>query len=252
MRQHHANDWFEFKQFRVEQGHSGMKVTTHACVFGSLVPVAGARCVLDIGAGTGLLSLMLAQRSTAVIDAVELDAGACADAARNFSASPWSGRLHLHCGPIQTFLLPQLPFLSPPEPRYDCVISNPPFFSGSWRAGDDARNLARHDDALTLTQLLSLAGGVLAPAGMIWLLLPVEADARLTAALGHTGLRLRQQIDLRSKPDKPVARRIVGLVHPTPGVDPPRPHRRELCIHDPYPAYSPDCLGLLRPYYLSL
>ncbi|HEX4912027.1 MAG TPA: methyltransferase [Permianibacter sp.] len=239
MRTRKHNPWFQFKQFRVEQGHSGMKVTTHACLFGAYVPVADCRHILDIGTGTGLLSLMLAQRSNADIDALELDAGACQDAARNFAASPWSARLHLHGTALQQFQ-------PPANRRYDCIVSNPPFFSASWRADDEARNLARHDDALPLTDLLAAAQW-LHDDGSLWLLLPVEADARLQQACAGAGLAWRQRLDIRSKPDKPVSRRMWQLrrqggnssVH-------------ELCIHDPYPHYSHDSLHLLRPYYPSL
>lgn len=240
MRQRKNHSWFQFKQFRIEQGQSGMKVTTHACLFGALVPVAGARHVLDIGAGTGLLSLMMAQRSQAHIDAVELDAGACADASRNFAASPWPERLHLHHGALQQFV-------PPAGRRYDCIVSNPPFFSASWRADSVARNLARHDDALPLTDLLAGAGQWLEDDGLLWLLLPVAADSRLQAACADRGLHLVRQIDLRSKPDKPVDRRIVALSRS------PQPcSRRELCIHEQYPAYSRECLQLLQPFYASL
>lgn len=246
MRQHKHNSWFEFKQFRIEQAHSGMKVTTHACVFGALLPVAGARHVLDIGAGTGLLSLMVAQRSGALIDAVELDAGACQDATRNFAASPWPDRLQLHHCPVQQFQ-------PPAGRRYDCIVSNPPFFSASWRAGDQARNLARHDDALPLTELLERAAGWLSDDGRIWLLLPVEADARLQTALTASELHCLQCIDIRTKPDKPVARRVLALARAgsTASVT-AAPKQRELCIHTQYPAYSSECLALLRPYYPAL
>ncbi len=240
MRQRKTQSWFQFKQFRIEQGQSGMKVTTHACLFGALVPVANARHVLDIGAGTGLLSLMLAQRSQAHIDAVELDAGACADASHNFAASPWPERLQLHPCALQQFV-------PAAGRRYDCIVSNPPFFSASWRADETARNLARHDDALPLSELLNRARHWLAADGLIWLLLPVAADARLQAACDGSGLQVAEQIDLRSKPDKPVDRRIVALSqtqHPT--------RRRELCIHAHYPAYSHDCWQLLQPFYASL
>ncbi|NQD35706.1 methyltransferase [Permianibacter sp. IMCC34836] len=252
MRQRKHNDWFQFKQFRVEQAHSGMRVTTHACLFGALVPVAGARRILDIGAGTGLLSLMLAQRSEAQIDAVELDAGACQDAARNFAASPWSQRLYLHAGAIQQFA-------PPVGDGYDCIVSNPPFFSASWRADDEARNLARHDDSLSLQSLLQLASTWLRDDGQLWLLLPVEADQRLQEAAAMAALQCCQQIDIRAKPDKPVARRIFALIKPalakSATAEPaatPALARRELCIHDPYPAYSHEALQLLRPYYSSL
>lgn len=231
---------FQFKQFRIEQAQSGMKVTTHACLFGALVQVTGARRLLDIGAGTGLLSLMLAQRCDGHVDAVELDAGACQDAARNFAASPWAARLTLHPLAIQQFVPPD-------QRRYDCIVSNPPFFSASWRADDEARNLARHDDALSLAELLHRAERWLEPHGTLWLLLPVAADGRLQAALAGSALRLQQQIDIRAKPDKPVTRRVLALSRAATPLQ-----QQELCIHAPYPSYSPDCLALLQAFYASL
>jgi tRNA1Val (adenine37-N6)-methyltransferase len=241
MRTRKHNSWFQFKQFRIEQAHSGMKVTTHACLLGAYVPVADCQQILDIGTGTGLLSLMLAQRSNAHIDALELDAGACQDAARNFAASPWPARLQLHASALQQFT-------PPADRRYDCIVSNPPFFADSWRADDQARNLARHDDALPLADLLAAARWLRA-SGSFWLLLPVEADTRLHQACAAAGLSWHQRLDIRSKPDKPVARRIWQLQHANGGSN---GIVHELCIHDPYPHYSRDSLHLLKPYYPAL
>lgn len=112
------NSYFQFKQFRVEQGLTAMKITTDACILGARAEVENRQAILDVGAGTGLLSLMAAQRSTARIDAVELDDQAAIQARENFSASPWQNRLTLHHCPIQSFR---------PEKRYDCILSNPPF-----------------------------------------------------------------------------------------------------------------------------
>lgn len=98
------NSYFQFKQFRIDQGDCAMKVTTEGCAFGALVQLMGdEKRLLDIGTGTGLLSLMLAQRSNASMDAVEIDAEAAKQAAKNFGSSPWVDRLTIHHLPIQLF-----------------------------------------------------------------------------------------------------------------------------------------------------
>lgn len=234
------NPWFNFKQFRVEQHQAGMRVTTHACLFGALIDGGAATRLLDIGTGTGLLVLMLAQRYQVEIDAVECDEGALADATRNFARSPWADRLHLHAARFQDYVerCPQ---------RYDCIVSNPPFFSASMAADHAARHLARHDDALPLTELMTGAECLLSERGQLWLLLPDSAEARLRAAMRDTGLHLQQRIGLRNLPHKPVDRLIFQLGRQAQALQ-----QRELVIYQPYPEYSEACHRLLQPYYASL
>ncbi len=141
-------DYFEFKQFVIHQGDCAMKVTTEGCLFGALVEGANPKRILDIGAGTGLLSLMLAQKyPSAKIHAVELDQKAHIQAQANFAKSPWAENLQIHVGRIQDFH---------PREKFDLIVCNPPFFKNSLHSNDKSKNLAIHDavfEPIRLSQL---------------------------------------------------------------------------------------------------
>lgn len=146
------NTYFRFRQFTVHQERSAMKVCTDSCLFGAWLSNIFENCgghILDIGAGTGLLSLMLAQKTGARIDAVEVDREAFEQAAENFSASPWSRNLHVYLTPIQQYSTPV---------RYSLIVSNPPFYAHDLRSENDRRNAAMHDASLTLEELMDAAG----------------------------------------------------------------------------------------------
>lgn len=172
------NSWFQFKQFKVEQDQCAMKVCTDACLFGSQLPVDNSiQAVLDIGTGTGLLSLMYAQlNQDAIIDAVELDTAAAAQAAENVQFSPWINRITIHQAAIQAFKTNRL---------YDLIISNPPFFENDLQSDDAQRNLALHSTALSLEELFSISKQLLKASGQICVLLPYhrrEAAMSIAAA----------------------------------------------------------------------
>src|SRR6476620_3970566 len=138
-----SNTYFRFRQFTVHQERTAMKVCTDACLFGAWVASEirneDLERVLDIGAGTGLLSLMIAQNSDAVIDAVEIDDHAYSQVVDNFSSSPWNDRLRVHHCSVQQF---------EPGCKYDLVISNPPFYEHSLRSPDSKKNMAMHSTHL--------------------------------------------------------------------------------------------------------
>lgn len=174
------NTYFQFKQFRIEQDKCAMKVCTDSCVFGSAIDVAGAQRILDIGAGTGMLSLMVAQRSQAIIDAVEINLDAQVQAAENFAFSPWAKRLHLHPVSLQKYAEDHQV-----EP-YDLILSNPPFFLSSLKSQDAARNAAKHTGELLFEDILLFAQQHLNQKGKLYLLLPpAEATLFQKLALAH-------------------------------------------------------------------
>jgi tRNA1Val (adenine37-N6)-methyltransferase len=160
------NSFFRFKQFTVHQGKSAMKVCTDACVLGAWADVAGGGTILDIGTGTGLLSLMMAQRSRSVeIDAVELDENAFQQALENVSESPFSTRIQVINVDIKHYH---------PEKKYDYIITNPPFFQSDLRSPNEGKNKAHHAEALSFEELLASIGRLLAPHGSFHVLLPVD------------------------------------------------------------------------------
>lgn len=181
-REEGAEPLFRLKQFAISQAHTAMKVGTDAIALGSWVAslsLPEPRRILDVGAGTAILALMMAQRHpSALIDAIELDAGALLDAEVNISRSPWSDRVHLIGGDFLSYC---------PDTRYDLIVSNPPYFSASCLSSPDrGRTLARREAAeggLGLSSLIACSRSLLATRGTLCLVCPEDrlTDVRLVA-----------------------------------------------------------------------
>lgn len=162
-----GNHSFQFKQFNVNQQLCAMKVGTDGVLLGAWTPHNNAQNVLDIGTGSGLVALMLAQRlPLATIDAIDLDPKAVTQASDNFMQSPWSNRLHASPQSLQEWAA------STPPTSYNLIVSNPPFFSNSLKSNDRSRNLARHTDTLPLQDLLQCSAQLLATDGILSLVYP--------------------------------------------------------------------------------
>jgi len=167
-----ANSWFEFKQFRVEQGLSAMKVGTDGVLLGAWAQINNAEQILDIGTGTGLIALMLAQRNTqAKIDAIEIDQPAFIQAQENFTNSKWNGRLLAINIAIQDFN---------PQKQYDSIVSNPPFFENSYSAKGKERNIARQTEKLSFVDLLLAVKRLLKKEGSFSVIIPHQSIAEFT------------------------------------------------------------------------
>ena len=198
-----SNPYFQFKQFRVNQGQCAMKVTLDACLFGALVNVEDSRRILDIGTGTGLLSLMAAQRSSAHIDAVELDSEAAYQAQQNVDQSPWQHRLQVVHSAVQDL---------PTGAQYDTIICNPPFFENSLRAPDERRNRARHTDTLSFSQLAESIDQFLENDGMAWVLLPtVSTPSFLREINNRVSLCLYSSTAIRSSEERHSHRNVLTV-----------------------------------------
>ncbi len=196
------NSYFQFKQFRIEQGGSGMKVTTEGCILGSWVNAENATNILDIGAGTGLLSLMIAQRSKANIDAVEIDENAAEQTKLNFKNSPWSDRLQLYPNSIQNFKS---------ENKYDLIVSNPPFFSNHLKNQNQQKNNAIHDDLLNQEDLLNSISNLLQDNGNAYILLPEHESKQLEINAKKLGLHIIEKLEVYNQPNGRVFRVISKL-----------------------------------------
>jgi tRNA1Val (adenine37-N6)-methyltransferase len=188
------NQYFQFKKFTVQQEKAAMKVCTDACLFGAWIGSLIERHffapsnILDIGTGTGLLSLMLAQKSEAKIEAIEIDEPAAAQAVENFEASPWNERLTLIRGDIKTAAL---------NNQYDLVISNPPFFEDDLKSADNHRNLALHSEELTLKQLIGKAIELMSPGAVFAVLLPFHRKSLCKELASKAGLFVTQETDVK-------------------------------------------------------
>ena len=177
---------FRFKQFSVEQDDVAMKVGTDGVLIGAWVNCADAVRVLDIGTGTGLIALMVAQRSDAQsIVGIDIDSAAAVCAAKNFAASPWSERLSAHQKAAQEY----------DGEKFDLILSNPPYFVDSLLCPDDRRTTARHTTELTFEQLDSAVCRLLSESGRFALILPTEQMEKYMAL---TALKVVRRCDVVS------------------------------------------------------
>ncbi len=157
---------FQFKQFEIHQQQSAMKVGTDGVLLGAWAAVEGAKRILDIGTGTGLIALMMAQRNEkALIDAVEIDKKAYEEAKYNFEISKWSNRLSIFHDSIQDFA-------KNTAEKYDFIISNPPYFINSTKSDKAAKNQVRHTDSLSFDELLNAVNQLLTKDGKFCVVLP--------------------------------------------------------------------------------
>lgn len=191
---------FQFKQFTIHQDRCAMKVGTDAVLLGAWVRTAPATRVLDVGTGTGVLALMLAQRSTATIDALELDADAALQARENVLNSPWNNRVRIITADARTWSN---------EHPYELMVSNPPFFRQSLKAPTLHRSQARHDDTLNWEQLVHLADRQLASDGRFALILPVESEGVFEALCWQRGLYLQRHCAVSTREGAPPKRLLM-------------------------------------------
>ena len=233
------NDYFQFKQFLVRQDRCAMKVCTDSCLLGAYAAVSQAHTLLDIGAGTGLLSLMAAQRSAAAITAVEVDARAAAQARENMAASPWAQRLQVVNQSLQDFEKEN-------EQLFEVILCNPPFYKASHKSADEARNVAMHSHELSFEEILRFCHRFLHPAGTLYLLLP-PAESRQFARLaaGHQ-LYVHEILGVYTKTGGRHIRSILAFGHQPAGTV----LESHLEIRQADNSYSDAFRHLLRDYYL--
>lgn len=237
-----ANTFFQFKQFTVHQEHCAMKVCTDACIQGAFTAQYLAHkkvsAILDIGAGTGLLSLMLAQQIDAAITAVELDPAAAKQARANFAASPWADRLTLTETDIRE-MTPALP--------YDFIITNPPFYEQALKSGHAQKDQAMHATNLSYQELIRAIDRQLAPSGEVSVLLPYTAFESFRTLAIAAGYQLREVLHIRQSVNHGFFR-TVGIFSRGAGDT----LVKELAIHDANRVYTSAFVALLMPYYLYL
>ncbi|WP_394697602.1 tRNA1(Val) (adenine(37)-N6)-methyltransferase [uncultured Sunxiuqinia sp.] len=195
-------NFFYFKQFGVRQEKAAMKVGIDGVLLGSWVRFNRVARVLDVGTGTGLLALMAAQKTNALIDAVELESDAAEEAQFNFQNSKWGKRLRLTIGDFRSFQTTE---------KYDHIISNPPFFENSPKSGDHKRAQARHADSLSLQELLTKAKSLLSEDARISLIVPVDKERRLKELASELSLTITRFVKVAPDETKKNHRLLVEL-----------------------------------------
>lgn len=198
-----GNSWFQFQQFRIEQDRCGMKISTDAVLLGALAKHPSPGAILDIGTGTGVIALMLAQRfENSQVSAVELDPDAAGQALENFQNSPFSSRLSLWEGKFQEFHSDGL---------FDLIVSNPPYFTDHLRPKDQQRKLALHTDDLTFQELVEGVDQLLALEGQFWVILPLSEMEKLIWFFDPFGIFPFASIQIQDRPGKNPHRVICGF-----------------------------------------
>ncbi len=223
-----------------------MKVGTDALLLGAWSSVPTTGDCLDIGCGSGVLSLMLAQRTgpSQLVDAVELDTAAAAEARQNAAASPWSNRIRV----IERDILTYPGSADHLAARcYQQILSNPPYFTAALTNPDRQKQLARHNDQLPFAGLLQTAATLLAAQGRFSLILPTEEADRLLALALCTDWYLLRVQQVRSQPDKAPSRTLLELGRYSSATV----HLPELLIRDQQGQYSPAYRQLLADFYLN-
>lgn len=218
-----------------------MKVTTDACIQGAWTPVLpSVKRVLDIGTGTGLLSLMLAQRNPdIIIDAIELDSEAARQASENIALSAWKNRVQVLEGDVINFTFTN---------KYDLIISNPPFFNDSLQSDKANKNMARHTAALGNNDLLKVITDNLNEGGYASILLPYKEYQIWKELLQESGWNEFDQLAISHRPEAAV-KRVVSLFSKK---EIAAIRENTLIIQDTGCKYSHSFTDLLSPYYLDL
>lgn len=263
---------FTFKQFHIDDGQCAMAVSTDGVLLGAYAPLTQAKSVLDIGAGSGLLSLMAAQRTQAdcQIVAIELDRNAANACQNNVNNSPWSKRIKVVNNSIQAYC-DDLTSLSSqvdnqtgvitPKSKFDHIISNPPFFENGPSAQSPERAAARHTHNLPFTALFYAIKSLLSPLGLSTIILPVQSLESATLAYQEAGLKLSYQRFIASVQGKSPYRVILCLQHLSAGEIPltlgtgkslnPL-SEKSLFIRDSQGQFDPEMASLCKDFYLKL
>ncbi|MGB4774012.1 MAG: methyltransferase [Daejeonella sp.] len=231
-------DIFQFKQFFVNQTGCAMKVNTDAVLLGALAENEHPENVLDIGTGTGLIALMLAQRfSNSIIDAVEINQEAVKTAAENFKNSPFSERLNLYPLSFENY------FLQHPDKKYDLIISNPPFFINSLRSSTQAKETARHTDKGFFKRLINNSANHLTEQGQLVLILPLETNALVSDLSSKLNLFIQKQTLIHSFPNSEPHRTIITF-----GFSPSKPNISKFVIYEKPKVYTREYRTLLKDF----
>ena len=235
-----ANTHFSFKKFTIHQDQTAMKVTTDACILGAYTTVDKTEKILDIGTGTGLVAMMLAQRSDAQIDAVEIDINAYNQAYCNIHESIFKEQISVFNSSIQSFA-EHFEY----QNQYDLIVSNPPFFQNHLKSATVSRNNSLHTDTLSFEDLLEAVLRLLSPNGTFVVLLPAYESSVFEQLSVSKELYPHKKLTIRHRKGSKILRIITTFGRIKKEI-----LNQELIIKNPDESYSPDFQLLLKEYYL--
>ncbi|WP_108823190.1 tRNA1(Val) (adenine(37)-N6)-methyltransferase [Dysgonomonas sp. Marseille-P4361] len=235
------NPYFEFKQFTVYHDQCAMKVGTDGVLLGAWTKVDSASTALDIGTGTGLISLMLAQRNGDInIDAIDIDHDAIKQATENMNSSPFNSQIHCYNLSLQDFAKLK-------SREYDLIVSNPPFFNQSLKSPKQNRTLARHTDSLFIEELIELSSSLLKDKGRLSLIYPHESKDLILSITRTNNLFPSRITEVLPTPTSSPKRILIELSREEFPIE-----TKQLVVELERHKYSPDFIELVKDYYLKL
>jgi len=234
---------FQFKQFSIQQNQCAMKVGTDSVLLGAWCPIENNPfSVLDIGAGTGILSLMIAQRSNAEqIDALEIDEEAYEQCVENFENSPWGDRLFcFHAGLDE--------FVEEPEDEYDLILSNPPFYAENYKSENEQRDLARFQDAMPFEDLIEAVNLLLSENGVFAVIIPHKEEERFIDLCAQAELFPIKVTRVKGSHNTPIVRSLLAFKR----FELPVLSSDELVVEINRHEYTNEYIALTKDFYLKM
>jgi tRNA1Val (adenine37-N6)-methyltransferase len=234
---------FQFKQFSLEQDKCAMKIGTDGVLLGSWTPIENnPNSVLDIGTGTGIIALMLAQRSSAnQIDALEIDDKAYEQATDNFENSPWNDRLFCFHAALDEFV-------EEPEDEYDLIVSNPPFYTEDYKSNNEQRDLARFSDAMPFEDLIEAAALLLSENGIFSVIIPFKEEEHFIDLCAEVELYPVKATRVKGSPKTPIVRSLLAFKRYELSVL----EADELIIEINRHEYTDEYIELTKDFYLKM
>jgi len=234
---------FQFKQFTVQQDRCAMKVGTDGVLLGAWAPLEhNPYSILDIGAGTGLISLMLAQRSNAEqVDALEIDEDAYEQCVDNFENSPWGDRLFCYHAGLDEFM-------DEPEDEYDLIVANPPFYTEDYKSGNMKRAIARFTDSLPFEDLVEAASVLLSDEGIFAVIIPYKEEKRFIGLAKENELYPIKITRVKGTPDSEIKRSLLAFSrneNATATID-------DLVIETARHQYTEEYISITKDFYLKM
>lgn len=233
---------FKFKQFTINQDRCAMKIGTDAVLLGAWASIEkNPFSILDIGAGTGVLALILAQKSEAeLIDALEIDADAYEQCVSNFENSSWGDRLFCYHASLEEFV-------NEIEDRYDLIISNPPFYTEDYKSENNSRDLARFTDALPFEHLMEGASKLLSENGLVSVIIPFKEEENFIEIASKLALFPNRILRVKGTPNSEIKRSLMEFSFYKTQIE-----IKELIIETSRHQYTSDYINLTKDFYLKM
>jgi len=233
---------FKFKQFSVNQDKCAMKIGTDSVLIGAWTSLEkNPNSILDIGSGTGILALILAQRSQAEqIDAIEIDNMAFEQCVENFENSPWSDRLFCYHASLQEFAEEM-------DETYDLIISNPPYYSEDYKSENMQRDIARFQDALPFDLLLSCSANLLSEHGILSVVIPFKEEEHFIELAAQANLFPKRILHVKGNPSSKIVRSLIefSIINSDVKIE-------EMVIETSRHRYTKEYINLTKDFYLKM